>query len=112
MANRNGVKEWIFQRVSNVLTFVFAAVYVGLILNMETVDFAAWSALHNATWFKVFASVTLVVLMLNSLLAGWQIGTDYTQKVPIPGFNVMFHTFYTIVSIGFLVFGIYILWLM
>lgn len=107
---RNGVREWLFQRFSNVLIFVFAGVYIGSILSMDSIDYATWSAFHTATWFKVFASVTLVIAMVNSLLAGWQIGTDYTQKIPIPGFGVMFHTFYTVASIGLLAFGLYILW--
>jgi hypothetical protein len=50
--------------------------------------------------------------MANSLLAGWQIGTDYTQKVPVAGFGVIFHSFYTLVSIAMLVFGLYILWVL
>lgn len=107
---RNGVTEWIFQRVSNLAIFIFAAVYIGLILNMQTVDYPSWKALHDATWFKLYASFTLVLVMLNSILAGWQIGTDYTQKVPVPGFGPLFHGFYTLVSLAFMAFGLYILW--
>ena len=112
MIKRNGVYEWIFQRVSNVLIFVFVAVYLGSLLTMGTVNYESWLALHTATWFKVYATITLVVVMLNAMLAGWQIGTDYTQKVALPGFTALFHSFYTVVTIGFLAFGIYILWLM
>lgn len=107
---RNGVKEWIFQRFSNVLILVFSAVYLGLILTMPELNYGSWVAMHQAMWFKVFASFTLVVVMLNSVLAGWQIGTDYTQKVPVPGFSFVFHSFYLLVSAAFLLFGLYILW--
>jgi succinate dehydrogenase hydrophobic anchor subunit len=68
--------------------------------------------MHDATWFKVYSTVTLLIVMANSLLAGWQIGTDYTQKVPVAGFGVIFHSFYTLVSIAMLVFGLYILWVL
>jgi succinate dehydrogenase hydrophobic anchor subunit len=68
--------------------------------------------MHDATWFKVYSTVTLLIVMANSLLAGWQIGTDYTQKVPVAGFGVIFHSFYTLVSISMLVFGLYILWVL
>ena len=68
--------------------------------------------MHDATWFKVYSTLTLLIVMANSLLAGWQIGTDYTQKVPVAGFGVIFHSFYTLVSIAMLVFGLYILWVL
>ncbi len=109
---RNGVYEWIFQRVSNVLIFVFVAFYLGSLLSMDHINYESWLALHSAVWFKVYATVTLVAVMLNAILAGWQIGTDYTHKVALPGFAALFHSFYTIVTIGFLAFGLYILWLM
>ncbi|MEM0909694.1 MAG: succinate dehydrogenase, hydrophobic membrane anchor protein, partial [Pseudomonadota bacterium] len=67
-------------------------------------------AMHSGAVFKIVSSVVLVVTMLNSLLAGWQIGTDYTQKVSIPGFGFIFHAFYMIGSLFFLLFGFNILW--
>lgn len=107
---RSGVREWLFQRFSNVLILVFAMVYIGSILSMTEVNYENWLAMHQVLWFKIFLTFTLVVTMLNSILAGWQIGTDYVQKVPIPGFGVFLHAFYTIVSIAFLLFGLYIIW--
>lgn len=107
---RNGVREWIFQRFSNLLIIVFAAVYIGLILAMDNINYESWQNMHNALWFKAFSTFTLVVVMLNSILAGWQIGTDYTQKVPVPGFTPLFHGVYLVLSLVFLGFGLYILW--
>ena len=109
---RNGVKEWIFQRVSNLLIFSYAIFYIVNLLVMGDVNYEAWVAFHSTLWFKLFSSATLVIVMLNSLLAGWQIGTDYTQKVPISGFGRFFHGFYSVTSIVFLCFGIFILWFM
>lgn len=109
---RNGVREWIFQRFSNLLIIIFAAVYIGLFWSLETINYESWQAMHNALWFKLFATFTLIVVMLNSVLAGWQIGTDYTQKVPIAAFTPLFHGFYLLGSLLFLAFGLYILWFM
>jgi len=107
---RNGVKEWIFQRISDVMIFAYAIFYLVSVFTMENVDYESWTAFHQSTGFKLYSTITLVVVMLNSLLAGWQIGTDYTQKVPVAGFSAAFHTFYTVVTAGFLLFGLYILW--
>lgn len=109
---RNGITEWLFQRLSNVLIFCFAIFYILNLLVMGEVTYQDWVALHDALWFKVYATVTLIIVMVNSLLAGWQIATDYSQKVPLPGFGSLFHGFYTLVTLGFLGFGLFILWLL
>ena len=108
---KSGFHGWIFQRISTILITVFSITYLSLVLSVQTYDYATWTSMHNATWFKVYSTITLVIVMANSILAGWQIGTDYTQKVPLAGFGVMFHSFYTIVTIALLVLGLYILWL-
>jgi succinate dehydrogenase hydrophobic membrane anchor protein len=107
---RNGVREWVFQRASNLLIISYLLVYVILILSMDDVNYANWSALHSALWFKVYSTFTLIVAMANAILAGWQIGTDYTQKVPIRGFATIFHCFYISITNVFLAFGLFVLW--
>jgi succinate dehydrogenase hydrophobic membrane anchor protein len=109
--NKNGFHGWIFQLISTILITLYTLTYIVLVASMQTYDYITWTAMHDVTWFKVYSTITLVIVMTNSLLAGWQIGTDYTQKVPLAGFGVMFHSFYTVVTIGLLVLGLYILWL-
>ncbi len=109
--NKNGLHGWIFQRISTVMITVYTLVYLSLLLTMQNPDFATWKSIHDALWFKVYSTATLVIVMANSCLAGWQIGTDYTQKVPIAGFGAVFHGFYTIVSILLLLTGLFIFWM-
>ncbi len=109
---RNGVREWIFQRFSNVAIMLFGVVYLVLFLTLDSYSYEAWVAMHTAAWFKAYASVTLLLVTGNSILAGWQIGTDYTQKVAIPGFAGLFHGFYFVVSLAYLAAGVYLIWLM
>jgi len=109
---RNGLHAWIFQRISTILITLYTIIYISLVLSMQTYDYTTWTTMHEAIWFKVYSTITLIIVMANSLLAGWQIGTDYTQKVPLAGFGVMFHSFYTVVTIGLLALGLYIIWLL
>ena len=110
--NKKGFYEWIFQRISTILIILYTITYISLVVSMQTYDYATWTSMHDATWFKVYSTITLVIVMANSLLAGWQIGTDYTQKVPLASFGVIFHSFYSIVTVALLVFGLYIIWLL
>ena len=109
--NRSGTKEWIFQRVSNIAIIVWLVVYLGLVLSQSELTYETWSAMHDASWFKWYSTVTLVLAMINSVLAGWQIGTDYTQKIAVAGFEKGYHAFYFLVTIAYLVGGLSVLWL-
>lgn len=111
MMKRSGFHEWLFQRLSTIVIAVYTIVYIGLVLSMHSYDYSHWLAMHNADWFKVYSTISLIIVMLNSILAGWQIGTDYVQKVPLACFGIIFHSFYSVVTFSMFVFGLYILWL-
>lgn len=109
LEKRNGVHEWIFQRISNIAIIVWATVYLLRIFLQDDITYDVWLALHTPIWFKCYSALTLTVAMLNAILAGWQIGTDYTQKVPIPGFAGFYYAFYiTLTSVCWLA-GMYII---
>ncbi|MDB4837674.1 succinate dehydrogenase, hydrophobic membrane anchor protein [Marinomonas sp.] len=108
--NRSGTQEWIFQRVSNAAIILWGVVYISLLLSQAELTYESWTALHGATWFKLYSTVTLVLAMANSIIAGWQIGTDYTQKVPVAGFESAYHLFYKVVTLAYLLLGLTILW--
>ncbi len=107
---RNGIREWVFQRISNVVIFAYGIFYILMVMSLGDASYSEWVAMHSGAVFKIVSSIALIVAMLNSVLAGWQIGTDYTQKVAVPGFGFIFHAFYIIGSLFFLIFGITILW--
>ena len=71
-----GVKQWIFQRISNLVFVLFGLwLLVGLMGGGET---ATLAALLSDGSTKVFLTVVLLLAGLNSVLAGWQIAGDPT----------------------------------
>lgn len=105
MALMNGVSQWIFQRAANVLLVLFGLVILVTLMNGLTYE--SLTGLLNATWFKFFALVVLVVGCLNSVLAGWQIAGDYAKKFHIPSGLLM--AFIVIVTAVFFIAGLSIL---
>lgn len=105
MSNGSGVRQWVFQRISNAL-FVAFAVFLAYNI-MCGVTYESLQVLMSNTLVKVYLAVTLLFAFANSILAGWQIEGDYAQKFSIPkglmlGFTIL-------VSLGYLVFGISVL---
>ena len=78
--SRNGVRQWVFQRVSNALIILYALVMLGWFLGQTEVSYEAVQALFGQVWFKLYTFITLVFVCLNSLLAGWQIAGDYLKS--------------------------------
>ena len=104
---RSGTKEWIFQRVANLAIVLYGLVFVALVAGMDTVDYASWKALYDAAWFKLYSSLTLILVCLNSILAGWQIGADYIKE---DGTNKLYNTVVKAGSAFYLVFGLIVFW--
>ena len=105
---RSGTREWIFQRIANLAIVLYALVFVVSVISLDNMDYASWQGLFGAVWFKLYSSLTLILVCLNSILAGWQIGADYIKA---EGVN---KTYNLVVKAGsgiYLVAGLAIFWL-
>lgn len=105
--NRHGTKQWIFQRVANLLIVLLSVFFVFVFATFPVDDYASLIGLLSANWFKVIASISLIVLSLNSMLAGWQIAGDYVKGNFV---NYLFNTLCIVVSVMIAAFGNYIIW--
>lgn len=104
---RSGTKEWLFQRIANALICVWAIIAVILLVDHQPSSLAELSSLLAPMWFKMFSSLVLLMAAFNSVLAGWQISTDYVKGVLV---NLIFNLLVRLVSLVYLVAGLYMLW--
>ncbi len=100
----SGVKQWIFQRVSNALIISFGLCLLCELLYADSITYASLTELFSGQVFKIYLAVVLIFSCLNSVLAGWQIDGDYAKKFGMPQ-NVLTVTA-AIVSLLFLFFGL------
>jgi len=82
MVIMNGVKQWLFQRVSNAI-IVLSGVALFVVLINGT-SYAELTSMLSAGGLKLLMLVALSFACLNSVLAGWQIVGDYAQKFSLP----------------------------
>ncbi|MBT8138126.1 MAG: succinate dehydrogenase, hydrophobic membrane anchor protein [Gammaproteobacteria bacterium] len=100
-----GVKEWLFQRTSNLLFVVFGlCLLVALLRGASIASLDEWLAGGSS---RIFLIVVWVFACFNSVLAGWQIAGDYAPKV---GLSVnLVSGIIALVSLAFLVLGLQII---
>ena len=102
-----GVKQWIFQRLSNVAIVVFGFWLIYFLASPGAITFLTLNELFSNPVSLIYLTITLVLAGLNSILAGWQIAGDYAEK-----FNLnqsILVAFGTVVSVAYIVTGLCIL---
>ena len=101
LSTGNGLRQWMFQRFSNVVLIIFALVLTITLTNAPSYE--SLSELFAQVWFKAYLFFTLLIASLNSILAGWQIAGDYAHKVNLPsnvltGIGVLITLIYFVVA--------------
>ena len=102
-----GVKQWIFQRLSNVAIVVFGFWLIYFLASPGAITFLTLNELLSNPASLIYLTITLVLAGLNSILARWQIAGDYAEK-----FNLnqsILVAFSTVVSVAYIVTGLCIL---
>ncbi|MDA8963276.1 succinate dehydrogenase, hydrophobic membrane anchor protein [Pseudomonadales bacterium] len=102
-----GVKQWIFQRLSNVAIVVFGFWLVYFLASPGAITFETINELFSNTATLIYLTITLVLAGLNSILAGWQIAGDYAEKFNLN--QTFLVSFGTIVSVAYIAVGFCIL---
>jgi len=102
-----GVKQWIFQRLSNVAIVVFGFWLVYFLASPGAITAETMNELFSNTASLVYLTITLVLAGLNSILAGWQIAGDYSEKFNLN--QTFLVSFGTIVSVAYIAVGFCIL---
>ena len=102
-----GVKQWIFQRLSNVAIVVFGFWLVYFLASPGAITAETINDLFSNTASLIYLTITLVLAGLNSILAGWQIAGDYSEKFNLN--QTFLVSLGTIVSVAYIATGFCIL---
>lgn len=103
----NGVKQWIFQRLSNALIISFGIGLICMLMVDDGLSYASINDYFTGFAFTLYLAVVLVFSTINAVLAGWQIDGDYTAKFGLP--KNLITIIAIVVSLGFMVYGLSIL---
>ncbi len=80
---RNGVYDWLVQRVSAVVMLAWFLFVGGFIATHGDLQFIEWRALFAQIWMKVFTLAALVSLLAHAWIGMWTISTDYLTRLSL-----------------------------
>lgn len=104
---RNGIQDWIIQRVSAYVLAFYALFLIGFFAINTDLDYQTWSALFGQTWFKIFSLLALLSIGAHAWVGLWTVSTDYIKSA-MPRF--LFQAAFILVSFVYVVWGIQIIW--
>jgi succinate dehydrogenase / fumarate reductase membrane anchor subunit len=112
--SRNGVSDWIIQRVSAVVLAAYTLCVLGFVLMNPQLDHATWSAYFNHTAIKIFTMLAVIATCTHAWIGMWAIGSDYLQPHLMGPSATFLRSVYQIgcvlITIVYLLWGINILW--
>jgi succinate dehydrogenase / fumarate reductase membrane anchor subunit len=110
---RNGLSDWIIQRITAIILLAYT-VFLGYFLSTPEVTYAEWKELFSQTWMRIFSLSALLSIVMHAWIGMWAISTDYlTERLMGNLGNILRAVFqFGCVAILFIyvVWGIQILW--
>lgn len=113
--SRNGLSDWLVQRVSGVILLAYMLV-VGFYLLVSGADltYAQWSGYFDSTFMRVFSTAAVLSIVSHAWIGLWSVSTDYLTERMMGGrgtvLRLAFQAASAVVLFTYLVWGIQILW--
>ncbi len=112
--SRNGVSDWLIQRVSAVLLALYTVILLGWVLATGDVSYAAWRALFSSAWMQVLTILALLATCAHAWIGVWTVGSDYlhtrTMGAGADGLRFFYQIGCGLIVIIYLIWGTNILW--
>jgi succinate dehydrogenase / fumarate reductase, membrane anchor subunit len=112
---RNGLADWLVQRVSGVVLLAYMLV-VGfyLLCSGSELSYEQWSGYFDSTFMRVFSTAAVLSIVSHAWIGLWSVSTDYLTERLMGGratvLRLAFQAASAVVLFTYLVWGIQILW--
>lgn len=105
--SRDGVRDWVLQRVSAVILVVYLAIFGVLLIKHAPLNLTEWQAIFSPTWFKIISLIAFLSIVVHAWVGVWTIFTDYVHPWKLR-FSLM--SIVMLLLIAYFVWFIQILW--
>lgn len=104
---RNGLRDWLVQRVSSIILAVYILFLLGYFLSHSNLDFFTWQQLFSSGWMRLFSLLALLSLTVHAWVGMWTVLTDYVKPAWL---RLLIQVIIILALIAYLLFGIEIFW--
>lgn len=104
---RNGIHDWLLQRVSAVVIAAYVFYAGGFVFANPNMSFEVWQQFMGSLTMKVFSAVTLLFIVVHGWIGLWTVGTDYLKPT---GLRLVYQVIVILSCLTLFVWGLVILW--
>ncbi len=112
--SRNGVSDWVIQRVSAYVLAAYTLCVVGFIAVNPGLTYEVWVGYFTSTPMQIFTMLALLSVCLHAWIGMWAIGSDYLQEHLMGEVANTLRFIYQIgcvlIVASYLIWGVIILW--
>lgn len=111
---RNGLYDWLVQRVSAVVLLVWIAYLAFFVATSSPLTHAIWQQLFAQTWMRIFTLAAVLALCAHAWIGMWTISTDYFTTTLLGSkattVRLLFQVVTLMVLLVYLLWSVQILW--
>ncbi len=104
---RNGLADWLFQRVSAVIIAAYALFLIGYFLCHPHLNYVHWQTLFACNWMRLFTLFTLVAIEVHVWIGLWIVFTDY---IKCPRLRLLLEVLLILLLTAYTVWGSMMIW--
>jgi succinate dehydrogenase / fumarate reductase membrane anchor subunit len=112
--SRNGLSDFIVQRVTAYILATYTVFLVGYLLISGDQSYAEWQNLFSQTWMQIFTLLALVSTCSHAWIGMWTIGTDNIREhyfgPSADSIRLIYQVICVLALAIYLIWGVKILW--
>jgi succinate dehydrogenase / fumarate reductase membrane anchor subunit len=81
--NRQGLHDWVIQRISAIIIAVYSIALMGYLICHPGLAFAQWHDLFAQKWMQIATILFLLALLWHAWIGVWTVITDYVKPAAL-----------------------------
>lgn len=77
--SRNGVRDWLIQRVTAVVMAVYGLVLIAYVVSVDHLSYAFWHDLYKHPAMRILSFLVVLSLVAHAWIGLWTVYTDYIK---------------------------------
>lgn len=111
---RNGLYDWLIQRVSAVIIAVYVFVMVGFLLAHPHLDYGTWSGFMGSVPMEIANTLLLFSVAAHTWVGLWSVTTDYLTGMTLgksaTGVRLVVQVLIALLLLVYILWGLLMIW--
>jgi succinate dehydrogenase / fumarate reductase, membrane anchor subunit len=105
--SRNGVRDWLIQRITAVVMAIYTIFLVGYIVSVDHLSYEFWHDLYHHNTVRILSFLVVLSIVFHAWIGLWTVYTDYIKSTAL---RFLLEVTTIVSLLALLAWGVVILW--